>query len=1024
MSVIPFPGSENNENNTNSAKGSPLPSQPVTEEEAARQWRKRRIDAFFEDTDTPQSRPVAEKNSAQARPSAAQRSENPAPKTRKPQETIVFASGTDSADSIRRSRMVEAFSGKSSGADFQDDLSDLSDLSPEERESVERRRRLVDSFAGGGLFDEITPAAAKPIRHSSAVEFNGRNVPETPAAEKKKKKSPQSAAPRDGASVFDSIPTRRGSAPVNAPAEQPAPVRETAAEETPAADKPAAEKPAKEIAPVPQEVLSEAEAAFDRASTPYWEELQQTAQVSIPPEKHSSWVIDRLAESADEPVYEEQPETPQEQAFSPLIDSIAHEMAYAVQELPEEQPEEAEEAEEIAPQPAEEQQEEVCPRRTVSPVINIITEELCQEEAGQSVRVSPLIASLAQEMEQAEEEQEEPAEEEAVAESCAEEPLPYLGAPRRRFAEEEYFAAEEVFRTAEEQAEAEEEPQEEESHASESLPYLGAPRPFAEQQSAAVYAEEDAEEEEYCEDEEYSDDEEEYIDEEEYEEEYDDDVDEEYADDEEYEDSDEEYVGEEYSDDEEEYEEEDIDEEYEEPAPLSSRRVRREARRAARRAAESEEDLLSGLLGLGSRFLRRSDDDYVTEGAAVFDDEEQPDDDRVIQADGGYIGSRSFARQPVSGMVRSHASESAREFIGQRAREQQPAEQPQHRRVPRPAFTQKWHAPTGRAANRGMSREELKLYKDGKRPLLARIRRLLIAVAAVVVLLIGCYYLLAGVMLRDINNVKVEKWLDKPAEQVSSIPISNEPYVTNILLLGIDDDGSAGSRSDTMIIASVNTRTNSVKLCSVLRDSYVSIPGHKYNKINAAYAQGGAELAMKTIESNLRVKLDHYVSTDMSSMIAVVEAVGGVTIELTEAEAEQVNLHSRSPYTAYAGVQRLDGRQAVQYAQIRKIDNDFSRTNRQRVLLDAIVKQCRTLSPAELLNVVETVAPRLTTDMSSTAIATTALKVLPALSNGMEQMVVPAEGTYEFVTINGASCIEFDLQQNVRLLKEFLYEKE
>ncbi|MBQ9993803.1 MAG: LCP family protein, partial [Clostridia bacterium] len=169
----------------------------------------------------------------------------------------------------------------------------------------------------------------------------------------------------------------------------------------------------------------------------------------------------------------------------------------------------------------------------------------------------------------------------------------------------------------------------------------------------------------------------------------------------------------------------------------------------------------------------------------------------------------------------------------------------------------------------------------------------LIAAMLVAAFFIG-YYSIIGMMLEDITVVEVDtKWKDAPVAETQSIELVNKRYVKNVLLLGIDDDGSAGSRSDTIMIASVNTRENRIKLCSIVRDSYVAIPDHNAQKINAAHAFGGPSLTMQTIQNNFRVKLTKYISVDMAAMTSIVDAIGGVDIEITAKEAEQINLHSQ-----------------------------------------------------------------------------------------------------------------------------------
>lgn len=304
------------------------------------------------------------------------------------------------------------------------------------------------------------------------------------------------------------------------------------------------------------------------------------------------------------------------------------------------------------------------------------------------------------------------------------------------------------------------------------------------------------------------------------------------------------------------------------------------------------------------------------------------------------------------------------------------------------------------------------------------IKRIAGSLIVLAICLIAAYYGLIMTLTGGINRVQVDTTcIAAPAESVADMAVvTSTPTVKNVLLIGIDDDGSSGSRSDTIMIASIDTSTHTVRLCSILRDNYVSIPGHDPSRINSAYAYGGAELLMQTIERNFRIDINDYVSVDMEAMISVIDAIGGVTINISEKEAYQINRYSysKSPDVS-AGEQRLDGRQAVEYARIRKIDSDFGRTNRQRTLLSAIMKECRELSPFKLFSLISTVSPYLTTNMSSAEIASLGLKVVPAMGNEIEQLSIPIDGAYESEIKRDMAVLIPNLPKNAAALREFLY---
>lgn len=186
----------------------------------------------------------------------------------------------------------------------------------------------------------------------------------------------------------------------------------------------------------------------------------------------------------------------------------------------------------------------------------------------------------------------------------------------------------------------------------------------------------------------------------------------------------------------------------------------------------------------------------------------------------------------------------------------------------------------------------------------------------------------------------------------------------NIVLLGVDSqDGSfSNTRSDCIIIVSINKKTNDVNLTSVYRDTYVEIDGHGLDKITHAYAYGGPELAMSTLNKNLDLNITEFVTVNFETVKTVVDSIGGVTIKVTDAEATQISgLSSGGTYT-------LNGEQALAYSRIRKIDSDYQRTERMRTVIEAVFDKVKTLGVSELSNFVDTILPLISTNLSSNEI--------------------------------------------------------
>lgn len=251
-----------------------------------------------------------------------------------------------------------------------------------------------------------------------------------------------------------------------------------------------------------------------------------------------------------------------------------------------------------------------------------------------------------------------------------------------------------------------------------------------------------------------------------------------------------------------------------------------------------------------------------------------------------------------------------------------------------------------------------------------------------------------------------------PTDELVSNPddyISNTPNVINILLVGQDmRKGQTWKLSDSMILCTINQEEKTLVMTSFLRDMYVKLPnydGHKcgYNRINTCYSLGyswnGTKGAMEMLDmcllENFGVQVDHNVEVDFTAFEMIVNQMGGVDIELTSAEASHLNKSNN--WNLSAGVSHLNGEQALAYARIRKIDNDFYRTNRQRTVMNALIDKCRGLSLAELNNLLQMLLPMITTDMDSSQITEYALDLLPLLADlEVTSQAIPAEGTYYY----------------------------
>lgn len=254
------------------------------------------------------------------------------------------------------------------------------------------------------------------------------------------------------------------------------------------------------------------------------------------------------------------------------------------------------------------------------------------------------------------------------------------------------------------------------------------------------------------------------------------------------------------------------------------------------------------------------------------------------------------------------------------------------------------------------------------------------------------------------------------AESYSVEPIDDEQLI-NILLVGQDrTEGQSRQRSDTMILCSYNSSTNEVSMISFLRDLYVTIPGgYSKNRLNAPYVFGGFPLLYSTFKENFGVSIDAGVEVDFEGFRQLVDLLGGVDLYLTAAEATQVP-------GSKEGMNHLDGEMALNYARIRKIDNDFGRTNRQRTLLLALFEKVKTSDKDTLMKLLNTALSMVTTDMSNTTITSVAAALLPQISSlKINTYAVPFDGSYRSTYVNGMAVLIPDLKAiRDKLANEYL----
>jgi LCP family protein required for cell wall assembly len=272
---------------------------------------------------------------------------------------------------------------------------------------------------------------------------------------------------------------------------------------------------------------------------------------------------------------------------------------------------------------------------------------------------------------------------------------------------------------------------------------------------------------------------------------------------------------------------------------------------------------------------------------------------------------------------------------------------------------------------------------------------------------------------------------DPLSDQAETIASGDE--VINILLVGQDRrGGNAPQRTDAMIMVTINKPKKTLTMTSFMRDLWVYIPDHYNQRLNVPYMLGGFPVLNATLDYNFGIKADYNVEIDFSGFMKAIDAVGGVEIELTAAEARYLNkwgnwdVESNQHWNLKEGVTCLTGSQALAYSRIRDIGTDFGRTNRQRTVLTSLIDKVKTSDVTELYALAKEIVPLLRTDMETDQIFDLIVDMLPMLSDmQIVSQRIPIDGEYTFANKNGASVIVLtpdQLERNIKLITDTVSE--
>ena len=291
-----------------------------------------------------------------------------------------------------------------------------------------------------------------------------------------------------------------------------------------------------------------------------------------------------------------------------------------------------------------------------------------------------------------------------------------------------------------------------------------------------------------------------------------------------------------------------------------------------------------------------------------------------------------------------------------------------------------------------------------------------ISILVLIIIILLFFGIILAFFMSKLNKLN---YVDVPKEdiEITEGVEENLKGYRNIALFGLDtrEDSYEGSRSDCIIIASISQETKNVKLVSVYRDTYLEIPGYGLDKVNHAYAYGGPALSMSTLNTNLDIDISEFVTVNFTATKDIIDEIGGVEISLTDAEARQI------PGISESGTYVLNGEQALAYGRIRKIDNDYARTERMRTMVTAVFQKAKTMNATELNSLADRLLPEIYTNISKTEI----LSLIPQIAS---YSIVDSKGwPYETkgITISGVWYgSPINLEKNVVELHKELFNEE
>ena len=321
--------------------------------------------------------------------------------------------------------------------------------------------------------------------------------------------------------------------------------------------------------------------------------------------------------------------------------------------------------------------------------------------------------------------------------------------------------------------------------------------------------------------------------------------------------------------------------------------------------------------------------------------------------------------------------------------------------------------------------------KKKKKSLAFKIFITIISILLVIILAaVGVFY----ATLNKMDNVEINKdnLAVTPKEELEVY--DNYKKIKNIALFGIDSADGIG-RSDSTMIATIDPVHDKLKITSIMRDSYVNIDGYGYDKLNHAYAFGGPELSIKTINQTFGLNIENFVAVDFASLPVIIDILGGIQLDITNEEITcEININNyidgineslgtNTPHIYSSGLQTVNGVQALAYSRIRYASGgDYERTHRQRIVLEQLFEKVLNISPTHYASFINQILPYVQTNLAASDILSLATKVVTMGGGTLEQDRFPRDGYCWGENINGIYYLGFDESTTKQQMMDYIFD--